>query len=121
MSHDRGCYCGREKYEYNDCTRDGCYNREPKTVKNATVKKVSRKSYEISGYVVIPPLSPWEEKDRDKIIPEMSYRTFSTTGSGAWSIHTTTEIADFDFSKRVSQWFDLGYRLKKAKMIIEDE
>lgn len=25
MSHDRGCPCGREKYEYNECTNPLCY------------------------------------------------------------------------------------------------
>lgn len=27
MSHDRGCPCGKEKYEYDDCTRKDCYKR----------------------------------------------------------------------------------------------
>lgn len=27
MSHDRGCYCGREKYEYDDCIRENCSRR----------------------------------------------------------------------------------------------
>lgn len=27
MSHDRGCPCGREKYEYDDCTRKDCDRR----------------------------------------------------------------------------------------------
>lgn len=30
MSHDRGCPCGREPYEYNDCTRSDCIRNEPK-------------------------------------------------------------------------------------------
>ena len=29
MSHDRGCPCGKEFYEYNDCTDSSC-NRKPK-------------------------------------------------------------------------------------------
>jgi len=28
MSHDRGCYCGREKYEYADCDRKDCLNKK---------------------------------------------------------------------------------------------
>lgn len=27
MSHDRGCACGREKYEYDDCTSKSCFKR----------------------------------------------------------------------------------------------
>lgn len=28
MGHDRGCYCGREPYEYRDCERPNCHRRE---------------------------------------------------------------------------------------------
>ena len=34
MSHDRGCPCGREKYEYADCTDKTC-NKKPKQAKQA--------------------------------------------------------------------------------------
>lgn len=27
MSHDRGCPCGRESYEYDDCVRERCFKR----------------------------------------------------------------------------------------------
>lgn len=27
MSHDRGCYCGREKYEYQNCDKQNCLNK----------------------------------------------------------------------------------------------
>lgn len=27
MSHDRGCSCGREKYEYSDCDRSDCHHK----------------------------------------------------------------------------------------------
>jgi hypothetical protein len=27
VSHDRGCPCGREKYEYEDCTRTDCFKK----------------------------------------------------------------------------------------------
>lgn len=30
MSHDRGCPCGREPYEYNDCTVYMCFKKEKK-------------------------------------------------------------------------------------------
>jgi DNA repair exonuclease SbcCD ATPase subunit len=29
MSHDRGCSCGRERWDYADCTREDCMKREP--------------------------------------------------------------------------------------------
>ena len=27
MSHDRGCPCGRESYEYDTCPKEDCYKR----------------------------------------------------------------------------------------------
>lgn len=27
MSHDRGCPCGKEKYEYDDCTKADCVHK----------------------------------------------------------------------------------------------
>lgn len=27
MSHDRGCPCGRERYEYEDCPENDCYKK----------------------------------------------------------------------------------------------
>lgn len=34
MSHDRGCSCGREPYDYNDCTVINCYKREKTVINN---------------------------------------------------------------------------------------
>lgn len=31
MSHDRGCHCGKEKWEYNECTRELCSKRSDPT------------------------------------------------------------------------------------------
>lgn len=28
MSHDRGCPCGREKWDYSECDREDCYHKE---------------------------------------------------------------------------------------------
>ena len=32
MSHDRGCYCGKEPYEYSDCTKKDCSRKQTKKV-----------------------------------------------------------------------------------------
>ena len=33
MSHDRGCYyCGREQWEYDECTVSDCIKRNPKSI-----------------------------------------------------------------------------------------
>ena len=44
MSHDRGCSCGREKYEADDCPNWGCQYKEPlKEKKMSEVQKLSEK------------------------------------------------------------------------------
>jgi hypothetical protein len=47
--------------------------------------------------------------------------TFATSSAEAWSKKTGMSVRDIDFSSRVAAWFDRGYRLKTARMIIEDE
>jgi len=125
MSHDRGCYCGREKYEYDDCTRENCSRREkplerkPEVSKAMSVKQPTANSYTLDGYVIVPPLNSWDEKQADKIIPEMSYNTFSTQASNAWALRCGILTTHEDFSKRVQAWHDRGYRLKRAKLTID--
>jgi hypothetical protein len=75
----------------------------------------------LDGYVIVPPLSPWDEKNKDMIIPDMSYRSFDKTAPKAWSNHTGIAITDIEFSKRIQAWYDHGYRVKKAKLTIEYE
>lgn len=41
MSHDRGCPCGRESYEYADCKKTSC-NRKPKQTKRDALVFVGR-------------------------------------------------------------------------------
>ena len=38
MSHDRGCSCGREKYEADDCPNWGCQYKEPLKEKNLMLR-----------------------------------------------------------------------------------
>ncbi len=75
--------------------------------------------YELEGYVIVPPLSPWDEKHAHKIIPEVSYNSFSTTSYSTWAKHCNLPTTHEDFSKRVQSWHDRGYRLKDAKLIID--
>jgi hypothetical protein len=77
--------------------------------------------YVLEGYVIVPPLSPWDEKHASKIIPDLAYRSFHITSAGAWSQHCQTAVTDLNFSKKVQAWHDRGYRLKKARLIIEAE
>lgn len=44
MSHDRGCPCGREFYEYQECQESNCYKRE-KRVETANDRQVGGSHY----------------------------------------------------------------------------
>lgn len=47
MSHDRGCPCGREKYEYDDCTRADCFKKEKPVEKKDNAYKAN--AYQVGG------------------------------------------------------------------------
>lgn len=76
----------------------------------------------LQGYVIVPPLSSWDEKHKEEIWAEMSYGSFGKTPSEAWrrSIHPSQYDA-LDFSIIVQRWFDRGYRVKKATLEILEE
>lgn len=76
------------------------------------------REYTISGYVVIPSLSEWDKVYADTIIPAMSMSTFATTAAEAWAKKAQTLTSDIDYSRRVTAWFDRGYRVKEAKLTI---
>lgn len=75
----------------------------------------------LEGYVIVPSLSPWNENKKDKIIPHISYDTFSLTPAQAWSKHSQRNIRDIDFPIMVQRWHDKGYRVKKATLEIHYE
>ena len=83
-------------------------------------KKVIR----VEGYVIVGPVSPWYEKDREKIIGDTAFQSFGKTPYETWTRHLGGWREGFDrgdMSRRVQFYFDRGYRLKKATMEIEDE
>ena len=78
---------------------------------------------EIEGFVIIPPLSKWDEKHKDEIIGSMCYFSFGKTPAEAWRryIHPSQYENDSDLSIKIQRWHDMGYRVKKAKMEIYNE
>ena len=75
---------------------------------------------EIEGFVIVPPLSKWKDKHTQEVIYSLSHTSFGTTPAEAWRrmIHPSQYETDGDFSIKVQQWFDLGYRVKNAKITI---
>lgn len=87
-------------------------------------KQTDVKTYHLDGWVIVPPLSPWDIKHKDKIWLETSYGTFAQTAGEAWRKHCQTNLVHLDkgeLSIRIQRWHDKGYRAKRARLEICDE
>lgn len=72
----------------------------------------------IEGFVIVPPLSPWDEEHRDKIWAYLGKPTFGSTEAEAWRRHHFKGGDAQAFSQHVQYWFGRGYRVKPAQMQI---
>lgn len=72
----------------------------------------------IDGFVIVPPLSPWDEKHRDSIWAHIPPSTFGRTEAEAWRRHHYRGATPQEFSQHVQYWFGRGYRVKRARMEI---
>jgi len=71
----------------------------------------------LDGYVIVPPLNPWDKKEHWL---DFGYKTFATTPYEAW-YRFTGYTDDLDRSTKIQRWFDKGYRVKSATLEIHDE
>jgi len=76
----------------------------------------------LEGYVIVPPLSPWDKKYSDQIWLDIGYPSFGKTPTEAWRryIHPS-QYEHIDFSILVQRLHDRGYRVKKATLEINYE
>jgi hypothetical protein len=81
---------------------------------------------EVKGFVIVPPLNKWDEKYKDLIWGDAGHPTFGRSPHAAWrrfmgpnhNVKNATEDAA-EFSRKVQFFFDRGYRIKDARMIID--
>ncbi|ARB06173.1 hypothetical protein FDH38_gp119 [Dinoroseobacter phage vB_DshS-R5C] len=76
----------------------------------------------LDGFVIVPPISPWDEKHRDAIELDNAMRTFGRTSAEAWRIHVRAGLDNLDsgeVSRRIQHWHDRGYRVREATLTIE--
>lgn len=76
----------------------------------------------VSGYVILPPLSDWDRKNKQPIWAHAGPPSFGTTPVEAWKryIHPS-QYEHIDFSVLVQRLHDRGYRVKEAVIEINDE
>jgi len=72
----------------------------------------------VKGFVIVPPLSPWDEKHRDKIWAYMGPSSFARSEAEAWRRWHFKGGSPQEFSQHVQYWFKRGYRVKAATMEI---
>jgi hypothetical protein len=73
----------------------------------------------LDGFVIVQPLSPWDEEHRDQIIPERAFASFGRTEFEAWSRFLGPDKAWSDARPvLIQRWHDKGYRVHEAKMEI---
>lgn len=75
----------------------------------------------MDGYVIVPPVSPWDEPHRDEIELFDAYSMIGQTPTEAWRRHIQTngiQLDDGEFATRVQHWHDRGYRLVKVTVVI---
>lgn len=76
----------------------------------------------MEGYVIVPTVNPWDEKNRDKIWLDTAYSTFHPSSTHVWNRFTDmVDLHPGERAKRVQYWFDRGYRVKKATLEIIDD
>jgi len=83
-------------------------------------------SIEVQGYVIVPPSSPFRTLEENRlIVADLSYSSFGKTVVEAWHRHMGAPFGEErhvgEFSRKVQFWHDRGYRVREAKMIIEDD
>lgn len=74
----------------------------------------------LNGYVIVPPLSPWNEKHKEQIWLG-NYSSFETSAVKAWRRYTGNRYNKSDLSIIIQRYHDRGYRVKKATLEIHDE
>lgn len=74
----------------------------------------------VEGFVIVPPLSPWDEMHRNEIWGHMGPPGFGRTEAEAWRRHMgPRHDPPGEFARKVQHWHDNGYRVKRATMEIE--
>jgi hypothetical protein len=75
----------------------------------------------MSGYAVVPPISPWDGTNRDLIELDSAYRTLGRTPAEAWHRHCQfgpRNVPKLERSRIIQHWHDRGYRIVPVRLEI---
>ena len=71
-----------------------------------------------SGYVVLPPLNPWEQEYKGLIYREIVMNSFAPSPERSWRRLIGYEVPREEVSIRTQRLHDRGYRIAKVNVEI---
>lgn len=74
----------------------------------------------VEGFVIVGPVSPWDELHREAIESWTATSCFGTTEVDTWRKFVGKTVKPDDFGERVQFWYDRGYRIRKATLAFEE-
>ncbi|MEN5278885.1 hypothetical protein ABE527_18310 [Brucella sp. TWI432] len=79
---------------------------------------MSDQTLTIDGFVILPPLSPWDKHKGDLIYRDQAPGTFGETPELAWRKFIGHKGNMLDVSTKIQRYHDRGWRLSPARITI---
>ncbi|MBJ6722459.1 hypothetical protein I2750_19860 [Bacillus sp. PR5] len=83
-----------------------------------TEKVMSEQELTIDGYVILPPLNPWDRRNSDLIYRDRAPGTFGETPMEAWRRCVGAKTPLLDVSTKIQRLHDRGWRLTAARITV---
>ena len=72
-----------------------------------------------TGYIILPPLNPWEEKDKALIYRDMAMGTFARSPELSWRKFIGYDVEQKEVAIKIQRYHDKGYRITKVSVEVE--
>lgn len=79
---------------------------------------MSEQELTIDGFVILPPLSPWDKQKGDLIYRDQAPGTFGETPEAAWRRFIGHKGNLLDVPTKIQRYHDRGWRLSPARITI---
>lgn len=79
---------------------------------------MSEQELTIDGFVILPPLNPWDRRNSDLIYRNQAPGTFGETPESAWRRFIGAKTPLLDVSTKIQRLHDRGWRLAPARLTV---
>ncbi|MRN43425.1 MULTISPECIES: hypothetical protein [unclassified Brucella] len=79
---------------------------------------MSEQELTIDGFVILPPLDPWDRQNSDIIYRNQAPGTFGETPEAAWRRFIGARTPLLDVAMKIQRFQDRGWRLCPARFTI---